>query len=484
MSASSQVCWLTLSFRVFRGDERPSMMQRPQVTRSGTLIDAQALHQNAQGDVRRPDLQRSPSSGEPLLNFATDPIPGTNIQARPQIGRAGNNLPTVRSVFGVDQIWEKELAKLQKIEELERVEEEERKKREAEERAREEAKVAKKAAKKAKGKNKPLLDAEIAHDQSTNADHSISPIERAPEAPPLLPTVNPFAMPPKVADSSDSGSDADTPGVKKAPSRMQNNPESHQEWLSDDERPAVARPRPRPRARPRPPTSGGNFAAGLRINNDSDDSDVPLTSALAKAKQRQQAEDSEEDKPLAAVLKNSISTLDFGGTVLEVQKPVQKVSIPQPQLRTPALRDTKVDDDDDEDDKPLALRVSRFGVGGGESDDEKPLGMRYSMAPSQVFVQQQQQQQAMMQQQMMQQQMMAAASIRGSMFNPMMMGNMNMGMGFGNPMGMPGINPGMMAMAGPPMGIIDTPPVDPAKLSAVDRWRRGVGSAAGGDIGG
>jgi hypothetical protein len=68
--------------------------------------------------------------------------------------------------------------------------------------------------------------------------------------------------------------------------------------------------------------------------------------------------------------------------------------------------------------------------------------------------------------------------MRGSMFNPMMMGNMNMGMGFGHSMSMsmsmPGMNPGMMAM-GPPMGVMEAGPADPVKLSAVDRWRRGIG---------
>lgn len=66
---------------------------------------------------------------------------------------------------------------------------------------------------------------------------------------------------------------------------------------------------------------------------------------------------------------------------------------------------------------------------------------------------------------------MMAAQMRGSMFNPMMMGNMNMGFP------MPGT--GMMPMSMPPAGIAE-PPVDPAKFGAVDRWRRDVGGEAEG----
>ena len=436
-------------------------MQRAQPTRSSTLIDADVLHQNARGIVPRPELHRNPSSREPLLDFAADPVPGTKVQARPQMGRAGSGLPNSRSVFGVDEVWEKELAKLQKIEALEKVEEEERKKLEAEEIAREQAKAAKKAAKKNKGKaNAPPLDTTALHGQSSNQSGGISPIARAPQSAPLLPVVDPFAMPPKQKSSdsdSDSDSDVDKPLFSGSRNRMPPS-NSQQDWLSDDERQAVAaRPRPRPRQQKSAPVS--SFAAGLHVRqSDSDDSDAPLTSALAKAKQRQQAEDSEEDKPLAAVLSNSISTLDFGGTLLaDVKKSIQKSPS---HLRPPATRNLG-NGSDDEDDKPLGLRspgkVSRVG---GDSDDEQPLGMRYSMAPSQVFAQQHQQQ-FMMQQQMMQQQMMAAAQMRGSMFNPMMMGNMNMG--FGN-----------MPMAMPPMAVAE-PPVDPAKFGAVDRWRRGVG---------
>jgi hypothetical protein len=456
------------------------MMQRAQPTRSGTLIDAQTLQKNAQGAILRPELHRNPSSKEPLLDFAADPIPGTTVQARPQLGRADSSLPNSRSVFGVDQIWEKELAKLQQIQALERAEEEERTRLEAEQQAREEAKVAKKAAKKAKGKNKPLLDTGLSREQSLNLDGGVSPIIRAPEAPPLLPTVDPFAMPPKPPQLSDSDSDVDQQPFNKSQSRIQHS-KSQQDWLSDDERQAAAaRPRPQPRSKPSNAARNlSRFAAGLHVTkSDSEDSDVPLTNAIARARQRQQADDSEEDKPLAAVLSNSISTLDFGGTLLaDVKKPAEhKIAMPQPRR---ALQTTDRGDDDEEDDQPLGLRASRFGLGGGESEDEKPLGMRYSMAPSQIFAQQQQQQlqqqqQVMMQQQMVQQQMMAAAQMRGSMFNPMMMGNMNMAMGFGNSMSMSGMNPAMMAM-GPPMGVMEAGPTDPAKLSAVDRWRRGIG---------
>ncbi|KIM22532.1 hypothetical protein M408DRAFT_332899 [Serendipita vermifera MAFF 305830] len=460
--------------RVFRGDERPSMMQRTQTNRSSTLIDSDLLHQNAQGVIARPDLRRNPSSREPLLDFGADPIPGTNLQSRPQMGRTGSGgIANSRSVFGVDQVWEKELAKLQKIEELERAEEEERKRLEAEERAREEAKAAKKAAKKGKRKSLPLdTTGSFPGGQQANRGDDISPIARAAPSAPMLPAVNPFPMPPpkKKKNSSDSDSDTDEERPVFSHSRNQMQPsQSKDAWLSDDERQAeAARPRPRPRQKHSAPArSNTGFAAGLHVNNDdSDDSDAPLTSALAKAKKRQQEEDSEEDKPLAAVLNNSLATLDFGGTLLaDVKKTPEKPRLPQPSMLRPGA-------DSDDDDKPLALRSpGKMARGGRDSDDEQPLGMRYSMAPSQMFVQQQQQQQqVMMQQQMMQQQMMAAAQMRGSMFNPMMMG-------YGSTMGVPGT--GMMPMPMAPTGVVE-PPVDPAKFGVVDRWRRGVGGTADG----
>lgn len=334
--------------RVFRGDERPSMMQRPQPTRSSTLIDADVLHQNARGIVPRPELHRNPSSREPLLDFAGDPIPGTNVQLRPQAGRTGSGPVNSRSVFGVDQVWEKELAKLKKIEALEKAEDDESRRLELEEQARGDAKAAKKAAKKAKGKQKgPPLDV---NGQSGNAGGGVSPIARAPTSAPLLPVVDPFAMKPKEKDSStsDSDSDEDKPVFKASQSRMTPS-QSKEAWLSDDERQAVtARPRPRPRQQKSAPKTSG-FAAGLHIDDDSEDSDVPLTSALAKAKKRQQEEDSEEDKPLAAILSNSIATLDFGGTLLaDVKKPPERPS----QLRPPPQRNVGNSDSDD-DDKPL-----------------------------------------------------------------------------------------------------------------------------------
>lgn len=465
------------------------MMQRGQPQRNSTLIDADELQLRAQGGLVRPDLNRNPSSRPTLVNFGDDPIPGTNVQARSLMGRGGAGLVQSRSVFGVDEVWEKELAKLQIIEAQEKAEKEAQRKLEEEKKAVEDAKMAKKTAKKNKGKNKSIenLTALTVTDDSkrlgpTNFEE-VSPIARVTTEPPLLPAVKPFPAPaPKEESETESESD-DPKARRKSRSSNMIRSTSRQDWLSDDERP---KPKPLPRRQP--------------IGADSDsDEDLPLTSALARVKARKDSQqqevddDSDEDRPLAAVLNSkSMSTFDFGGTVLaEVVKPESK---PIPRVK-PLMRSINQDDSDD-DDKPLGLQhpnAKPWASGlGGESDDEQPLGMRYSMAPSQMFMQPQQQmmQEQMMQQQMMQQQMMMAAQMQNSMFNPMMMGGMNAGMGGG----MPGMNMNMgmgMGMGMPPMGLQNMsmgmmsmpqlaagePTIDPAKYGAVDRWRKNVGSA-------
>ncbi|CAG7848361.1 SubName: Full=Uncharacterized protein {ECO:0000313/EMBL:CCA71681.1} [Serendipita indica DSM 11827] len=442
--------------RVFRGDDRPSMMQRPQPRRGNTLIDAEDLHQPAQSSAPRPQMMRNASSQEPLVNFRDDPVPGTNL--RPNAGRTGTGLTTSRSVFGVDPIWERELEKLKVIEAQEKAEAEEQQRLEDE-------KAAKKAAKRSRGKNKSIDNfGAFVHsgDHAAGHDPEGSPIPRASAEPPLLPAVDPFPMPPPAQPESDSDSDNEREVERRRAASRMRTAGPNDEWLSDDEREALARRIP-PRVQP-PATA--KYAAGLRVGDSDSDEDIPLTSALVKARQRQEAEDSEEDKPLATVLKKSISTFDFGGTVLaEVAKPPLK---------------KQAADSDSDDDKPLGLRPvpsqSRFLSVNNPDDEDQPLGLRYSVAGSQMFggPQQQQQQQFMMQQ-MMQQQMMA--QMQGSMFNPMMMGGSMPTMGM--PMGFPpmGMNPPMMPM-GPGSFTNPAPPADQATYGRVDRWRRDVGASA------
>lgn len=434
------------------------MMQRPQMMRGDTLISEQDLQGKARMADNRPVGMRNP-----LINIADDPIPGTNVRPRPQMGRSGSGLAQSRSVFGVDQVWEKELAKLKQIEAIEKAEEEERKKEEAVKRKKEEERAAKKAAKKGKGKRNSMdmLNTFAPADEDT--DHlpkDNTPIRRTPATTPLLPEIDSFP----IAASREDGPTSSDSEEETNPQRSQNRimrSTSRQDWLSDDERPAVPRPR-----------KTVKVANDLKLGDDSD-SDVPLTAALTKAKQKQQAEDSEEDKPLSTVLKKTASTFDFGGTVLaNMMKPNESVS------------NRKTVESDEDDDKPLGLQhpgarltMLAKSAGGNSDDDEQPLGMRYSMAPSQMFMQQQQQQ-------MMQQQMMAAAQMQSTMFNPMFMGGTSgigtmhgMGMGFPNSMTMPMMNPGMV-----PMGPMDMPEPeivpDAAKIGRVDRWRRDVGNAA------
>ncbi|KAG5221603.1 Hsp90 protein-domain-containing protein [Salix suchowensis] len=166
------------STRVFTGDQRPSMMARGQV-RSSTLIDPATLqpppnrssafgmpptsphsqslipHNLARSstlidpatlaapparastfgipETSPQNLTRRNSSMKPLLNFDDD--------AQPRESKTLNS----RSVFGVDTLWEREMAKLKEIEEQEKLE--------AAARELEESKLADKKSKK-KGKKK------------------------------------------------------------------------------------------------------------------------------------------------------------------------------------------------------------------------------------------------------------------------------------------------------------------------------------------
>ncbi|TFK75924.1 hypothetical protein BDN72DRAFT_831356 [Pluteus cervinus] len=406
--------------RVFTGDQRPSMMQRgPQ--RSSTLIDAAALQSRPGTTFGVPQTQ--PALGrrvsvKPLLNFDDE-----KLAPNPQ---AGIRLPNSRSVFGVDTLWESEMAKLKEIEANEKLEAEERERREEEEEVRR-AKKGKK--KKKKGVQDP--------DEALTVPQE--PIENAPRVsvdPPVLPQIPKATRrqpPPVVDDDVDSDASDEVP---VAPPRPE--PDNWHAGSSEDEG-----PRRTTGSGPRYPRKSGS----LRRSRPADDSDedVPLSLAVQRGL-RPSAAESDEEKPLSMLLektKLSLPPMDFGG-----------------------LSGGKSDDEDDN--QPLGLRASRLNpLGanrkrtGDDDDDDRPLAFHPEQQRRTQY-----QMMAQAQVQAQQQQLMMQAQFQNSMFfSPPAM----MTPGFYGPPMMP---PMMMQ---PPVPIPSPPPmVDEAKFGRVDQWRRNV----------
>ncbi|KAI6164848.1 hypothetical protein EDD17DRAFT_1802136 [Pisolithus thermaeus] len=109
----------------FTGDDRPSMMIRGQMRRSSTLIDPTTLGRDPSQNLSTmaQSLSRRDSSG-PLVNLNGEKLPVLGTSA------SEGYLPKTRSVFGVDTIWDREMAKLKETEAQERAEAEEKSTRE------------------------------------------------------------------------------------------------------------------------------------------------------------------------------------------------------------------------------------------------------------------------------------------------------------------------------------------------------------------
>ncbi|KZT24520.1 hypothetical protein NEOLEDRAFT_1242452 [Neolentinus lepideus HHB14362 ss-1] len=418
---------------VFTGDERPSMMARGSLHRSSTLIDPADLQRPTSQRVNsfhsQPALQRRNSVGsQPLLNFDDDDRKlgqGPALDAR---------MPKSRSVFGVDTLWEREMAKLRQIQEVERAAAEERMKREEAE----EAKNKKKRKGKGKGKGKAV--------ETPEASPSPAPEETMPRTsaePPVLPDIPSTRVrrgPPLVDDDDEAESESDSgsepghaPMRKSSSARGDNNG-----WASDEETGPIRTTGTGPRYRPRKASHPEKFE--MKVDDESDE-DIPLAATLRRATTQPSASDSEEDEPLSKLL-----TKSFMGSSASSLKPSSAVS---------PIRD------EDEDDKPLGLRASvippslrlpSFTGNKGDDDDERPLAFHPEQQRKTQYTMLAQQQQMMMQ-------------MTGSMF-------------FTPPMMAPGyFGPPMPQMVMPPMQMATPPPApmhDAAKLNRVDKWRHDV----------
>lgn len=417
------------------------MMERGQIRRQSTLIDSAALQSRpatvllphgpvTAGTEQRPNANRA-STIQPLLSFES------NVQARAANGK---------SVFGVDTVWEREMAKLKEMQEQQRLADEARK-------AQEEKKgKGKGKGKKGKGKQEPPAF------PSTSANEALSPaapeLNRMSSAPPTLPTITPLRdqLPPP---ASPGESETSLPSANRRRRSVATLDAGG--WFagsSDGEEEPGAKRDSGPRAMP---VSGGR-------DEDSDD-DVPLTNIKVHAP----ASDEDEDAPLSSLIKAKENVL-----------PDLKSGL-APDLATslglaPDVNPTNTAKTDDSDDEvPLAIRRQSMmpqsptnlkpGAEDDDDDDEKPLGLRLSQAPNaaqqrrqaeyqQMMMMQQQQQQILMQQQAA---MRASMAFGGSTLS------------FQPQLG----RPGSVHSFGAPMFGVPMPVQDP-KLSRVDQWRRGV----------
>lgn len=426
---------LTL-IRVFTGDERPSMMAR-QSTYS-TLIDPTSLNQPVTQRLDPSNSSQGLTRRKTLLNFDEDNLapPDLNKKSTAFGARASN----VKSVFGTDHIWEREMTKLREIQARER---------------------------EAAG-----LPAEPP--ANTEANSNVDPPEAPPrpqsQAPtillPEIPKVSARKGPPPPRDDANDDEESDSDN-SDAPRREHPRPkeiEGDVEWFSDEEKPT--RPVRTVGTGPRyPPTTHKAKHIPAPPADDSDE-DVPLAATVDKAVQRAAKataeEESDEDKPLNALIDKTKSKLFLG---VPGSKQLSKGG----------------EDDEDEDDKPLGLRASQFNPqanrnrpvrSGGDEEDDVPLGLHPEQQRRTQY------QMLAQQQQFAQQQMMMQAQLQSSlMFNqPSLMGSGFFGppvaMGMGMPMG-PVM--GDMSMMAPPIAPGTPPPVqDPAKFGRVDAWRRDV----------
>ena len=434
------------------------------MARGSTFIDPTSLTprpmtQNAlAGSEARPNLTRSGSlGGKPLLNFDEDRSAGL----RPSPSGVRNQ---AKSVFGVDTLWEREMAKLKEIEA-----------REAEQLRKEEAAEALRMQKKA---NKKKKKQKAAHQEVSQDLAQDVPVEesRVPSEVPTLPVIQRGITrgppPPPNDDETESSDLSDVDGPRPPPARV-----SAEGWHSGDSDKEGAGPVRTTGVGPRYPTRGRRhphttLSVAGPIDDDDSEEDMPLAATVSRAVERATRyglsiagnSDSDEEKPLSQLLVKSRHLTDASDT--------DKADY---QSGSAALRRTDEGDDggdevddEDEDDKPLGLRVSRFvssqsqfGNVDAEDEDDRPLALhpeqqrrtQYNMFLLQQQQQQQQQQQLLLQAQMQQSMMFSPPSMMGPGF-------------FGAPV-MQQMVP-MVPSGSPPPG------ADTTKFGRVDRWRREI----------
>jgi len=403
--------------------------------RSSTLIDPASLHARPvsqhvnslppQGS-QQPLGRKNSLNIKPLLNFDGD-------QQHPTINLAADNTRNVRSVFGVDTIWEREMAKLQEIEAEEKAQADEIQKRE-------EASQSKKRKGRRKGKGKSKEDDPELMQYVPSTEPHNDP-SRVSMDPPVLPSIQKATTRrrPPVVDDDESDESAESADRSRLHGDRNSRDAEAELWVagsSDEEQNG-----------PRRTTGTGPRYPKVSRGEDSDE-DLPLSVTVDRAMQRTTrriypSDGSDEEKPLSFLIQKA------------------KLSLPSDNSPPPKREETS-----DDDDEPLALRASKVlspsQVSGSQrhqdpDDDDRPLAFHPE-----------QQRRTQYQMLAQHQQMMMQAQLHNSMFfgpPPGMMG----GGFFPQPMVAP------MMMPPPPIPLPSPPPLqDAAKFGRVDRWRRDV----------
>jgi hypothetical protein len=270
------------------------------------------------------------------------------------------------SVFGVDQIWETEMAKL-KIRQAHEAEQAQlaRYREEEEERRKQEKRGKKKKDRKGKGKARESDFPEL-HSQDTMPEKGVdgeralmdgfSPINRVPDLPPML-QFSPEKAPAREVAVQEQVADSD----------------------SDEDVP-LSQLRQTVRTRPgsmRPPSTSTMH----RADNASDsDSDVPLAQ-LRKAKS---SKSPNIDKPTLTLSTEFAPTLDLGDIPPSATGSLG-LNLPAPENSSEMTKPTQEEVGED-DDVPLLLRQAHIKslapavtAVSNDDDDDVPLGVRQSM---------------------------------------------------------------------------------------------------------
>ena len=309
------------------------------------------------------ELPKSPASPDgtgqlagrqPLLQF--DP----NGDLRPSPERARARISKSRSVFGVDQIWEREMAKVKIIQEQQ---------------ARNEVELNRTKRTKDKGKGKAIPPILVVASQSIDLNHSmtasflsgISPIKYAPDQPPKLQYSPVMSKGPTMTEDISR---------EVAPSQL-----GIQSWFgSGDEESDLEV------ARPRTLDKGKGRAESLPLSEVIDDSedDQPLSKLALDV---EQPESSEENVPLSTLAKSLARTTlsrSRNSSNQTGQQSIDGVTT----LELVGARDypggpSQEQNDFEDDDVPLLLRKSHSSSKIIQDEDDLPLGQRYATAAQQ-----------------------------------------------------------------------------------------------------
>lgn len=396
-------------------------------TGPNTFIDPESLNSRPTTQYLHPsqvqeEIRRKRASGMPLVSLDSD-----QSLAPPRPG-----IPQTKSVFGVDKVWERELAKLRAAEEAERLEQ-------------------------------AKLDALEARMEDKRKTAAASALVTSPDAE--------FGVAESSSNRPAMGSRRESAASLGARGWF-NSPASDADEGEELERRASVGSQLKAPGFSRKVSDAPRLPQIPSGELDSDEEDVPLAQQLSKrgAASRQNSRptvaaesDSDEDRPIAA-LKRSQTKSSVGGFNIQPASPKEDKQA-----------------ESSEDELPLGVRHPSFNrmssvpsvatmkpPADAESDeDDKPLGAKFNssanIANNAALLQQQQ---MLLQQQMMQQQMMMRASMAfgGSMMN---MNPAMMGAGFASPFAAPA-----MSMNSLNLGTLQS--AQDAQHSRVESWRRDV----------